>query len=210
MTHNNVVSEIVTKDLIARNKSYSINNSINKIANSNQTESLKSFSVSEGMAASISSPATLIINTPPSISYFESPSHVKFADSNEPPNLNKRKRTDKGVSFGKYSSSGGIQDIHHIDDYLDSKSSHMRKRRRRRETSKSIGLTVQNGINTYPRKDLTRSVELIRLIELNATIDYSYCTKLQCTQGLGSKFHYIIPISKFMDLEYVTLQFRYY
>ncbi|KPM07882.1 hypothetical protein QR98_0063900 [Sarcoptes scabiei] len=46
-----------------------------------------------------------------------------------------------------------------------------------------------------------------RETELNATIDYSYCKTLQCTQGFGGRFEYIIPISKFMEHDYVTLQF---
>ena len=138
--------------------------------------------------------------------YFEPvPPHSKF-DSNEQTNVNKKKRTDKGFSFGKYSGAGSIQDIHSMNDYFASKSNR-RRRRRRRETGKSIGMSSQT-IDNYPRKDFSRTVELIKLLELNATIDYSYCTKLQCMQGVGSKFDYIIPISKYMDLEYVTLQFR--
>lgn len=139
---------------------------------------------------SSSSGSTLGFNQPPFDTKFE-------------PNESKRKRTDKGLAFGKYSSSV-IQDIHHVNEH--SKSG-LRRRRRRRETSKSTEMTSQN-IHHYPRKDLSKSVEFIKLIELNATIDYSYCTKLQCTQGIGTKFHYIIPISKYMDLEYVTLQFK--
>lgn len=138
--------------------------------------------------------------------FYDALPNSKFGDINESRDP-KKKRTDKGLSFGKFSSSG-IQDIHNLDDDLDSKSSHVHgRRRRRREASKSVDINSQN-FNHYPRKDLTRTVELIKLIELNATIDYSYCTKLQCTQGAGSKFHYIMPISKFMEHEYVTLQFR--
>lgn len=136
--------------------------------------------------------------------FFDGSGHSKFSEVNEPPNM-KKKRTDKGVSFGKYSGSG-IQDIQNMDDDIDSKSSHIH-RRRRRETSRSTGLNSQS-LSNYPRKDITRTVEFIKLVELNATIDYSYCTKLQCTQGVGSKFHYIVPISKYMDMEYITLQFR--
>ncbi|XP_075679122.1 uncharacterized protein LOC113790989 isoform X2 [Dermatophagoides pteronyssinus] len=136
-------------------------------------------------------------------------------------NINKKKRTDKGIrSFtndndddddnknidgnGKYSHSSSIQDIHSLNDFHDSKFH--RRRRKRRETGKSS--TQNNMYNTYPKKDLTRMVEMIKLLELNATIDYSYCTKLHCTQGFGNRFHYTIPISKYMELEYVTLQFE--
>lgn len=119
--------------------------------------------------------------------------------------VHKKKRTDKGLNLGKFGTSGGIQDIHGMGDFEDSKGTLMR---RRRETGKTIDYNNKQTIDNLPRKDLTKVVEMIKLIELNATIDYSYCTRLQCTQGQGSRFHYIIPVSKFMDLEYVTLQLR--
>jgi len=202
-------AELATKAYLEKDDDKVVSGHTNQTDIASNSTSLKDVinSTHSSMASSSSAPISNS-NTPPggpSGNYFESPLHSKF-DSGELTNLNKKKRTDKGISFGKYSNSGGIQDIHNLEEYLDSKSSHMR--RKRRETGKSIGITSQN-LNTYlPRKDLTRTVEHIKLMELNATIDYSYCTKLQCTQGVGSKFHYIIPISKYMDLEYVTLQFR--
>lgn len=146
------------------------------------------------------------VNTPSAgVNYFDQ-NHSKF-DSPEMI-IMKKKRTDKGISFnGKYSNAGtGIQDIH-FDYHTDIKSNQFLKRQQRRKRETTGKLSQNNMHNTYPRKDLTRTVEIIKLLELNATIDYTYCTKLQCTQGFGSKFHYIIPISKYMDLEYVTLQF---
>lgn len=153
-----------------------------------------------------STTSTQAINTPSAgVNYFDQ-NHSKF-DSPEMI-IMKKKRTDKGISFnGKYSNAGtGIQDIH-FDYHSDIKSNQYLKRQQRRKRETTGKLSPNNMHSTYPRKDLTRTVEIIKLLELNATIDYTYCTKLQCTQGLGSKFHYIIPISKYMDLEYVTLQF---
>lgn len=182
-------------DKVTNNQSF--NNSQTKSKISTQTATIST------TTSTTHSPATIIINTPASTNRINSPfeTHPKF-DTSEP-NLNKKKRTDKGLSFGKYGGSG-IQDIHNINNLHDSKMSILR---RRRETRRSTDPPAQN-IHTYSRKDLTKTVDSIKLLELNATINYSYCTKLQCTQGIGTKFHYIIPISKYMDQEYVTLQFK--
>ncbi|KAH7636565.1 myelin regulatory factor-like [Dermatophagoides farinae] len=156
------------------------------------------------MTNSSDSGSTITINSS------SNPNHSKFNPTESNSSNNKKKRTDKRMSFGdgKYSShsssSSSIQDIHNLNDFHDSKF--RRKRRKRRETGKS-SITQNNMYSAYPKKDLARMVEMIKLLELNATIDYSYCTKLQCTQGFGNRFHYIIPISKYMELEYVTLQF---
>ncbi|XP_054165313.1 uncharacterized protein LOC128962921 isoform X2 [Oppia nitens] len=77
--------------------------------------------------------------------------------------------------------------------------------RERRETSEAN--QKESAFNSMPQKDLSKSVDSIKLIELNATIGREYCNTLQCIQGSGPKFNYLIPLSKYMELEYVTLQF---
>lgn len=58
------------------------------------------------------------------------------------------------------------------------------------------------------RPDLIRSVQYIKLLELNATIGLEFCTTWQCVQEAGPSFTYLVPISKFMPYEFVTIQFR--
>ncbi|XP_076370063.1 myelin regulatory factor-like isoform X2 [Tachypleus tridentatus] len=52
---------------------------------------------------------------------------------------------------------------------------------------------------------LTSVVESLRLKELNTTIGVDYCVH-QCTSGPW--YTYDIPVSRYMDLDYVTLQFN--
>lgn len=159
---------------------------------------------------------------------------VASSENHSPPlatsPANKKKRTEVnggnggGERSGKHSKSngGGIQDIHGMtQDYYGKGLLLLNKKRRKRETSSSVSFANQIGQSQSGQKQpdghessnantllSAKMVQQIKLVELNATIDYSYCTKLQCTQGLGSKFHYLVPLSKYMDLEYVTLQFR--
>ncbi|UXI18842.1 hemK methyltransferase family member 2 [Sarcoptes scabiei] len=127
--------------------------------------------------------------------------------------IKKKKHVDKTdrSEMSKYSNSNNQDSDRDGSDSIsisDSKSPKLQQlNRNRRETGKSIEHSMNNMFHTYPKKDLIRSGEIIQLLELNATIDYSYCKTLQCTQGFGGRFEYIIPISKFMEHDYVTLQF---
>lgn len=58
------------------------------------------------------------------------------------------------------------------------------------------------------RSDLIRSVQYVKLLELNATIGLEFCTTWQCVQEAGPSFNYLVPLSKFMPHEFVTIQFR--
>jgi len=109
-----------------------------------------------------------------------------------------KKRVDETFAV-KY----GSVDLQSQNEYP--KSEHVS--RDKRETSESN--QKESAFNSLPQKDLSKSVDLIKLIELNATIGRQYCNTLQCIQGSGPKFNYLIPLSKYMELEYVTLQFRY-
>ncbi|XP_054717587.1 myelin regulatory factor-like [Uloborus diversus] len=67
----------------------------------------------------------------------------------------------------------------------------------------------KRGSKLFPRKDLPKAVESLRLLELNTTIGQEYCNTLQCAHRTGPSFSYLIPISKYMVEEYVTLQFNF-
>ncbi len=111
-----------------------------------------------------------------------------------PDNIDAKKRIDEEFAV-KY----GTVDIQ--NEYP--KSEEIREKRETSEPNQKVSV-----FKSQPRKDLSKSVDSIKLIELNATIGRQYCNTLQCIQGSGPKFYYLIPLSKFMELEYVTLQFR--
>lgn len=50
-------------------------------------------------------------------------------------------------------------------------------------------------------------VQSLRLLELNVTLGHEYCNTLQCVLGSGPTFSYLVPLSRYMPLQYVTLQF---
>ncbi|XP_077517879.1 uncharacterized protein LOC144128387 isoform X3 [Amblyomma americanum] len=50
-------------------------------------------------------------------------------------------------------------------------------------------------------------VQSLRLLELNVTLGQEYCNTLQCVLGSGPTFSYLVPLSRYMPLQYVTLQF---
>lgn len=50
-------------------------------------------------------------------------------------------------------------------------------------------------------------VQSLRLLELNVTLGHEYCNTLQCVLGTGPTFSYLVPLSRYMPLQYVTLQF---
>lgn len=52
-------------------------------------------------------------------------------------------------------------------------------------------------------------VQSLRLLELNVTLGHEYCNTLQCVLGSGPTFSYLVPLSRYMPLQYVTLQFRW-
>ncbi|KAG8196834.1 hypothetical protein JTE90_027547 [Oedothorax gibbosus] len=66
----------------------------------------------------------------------------------------------------------------------------------------------RRGLKPFTRKDLPKAIESLRLLELNTTIGQEYCNTLQCAHRTGPSFSYLIPISKYMREEYVTLQFN--
>ncbi|CAG2161644.1 unnamed protein product [Oppiella nova] len=107
-----------------------------------------------------------------------------------------KKRVDETFAV-KY----GSVDLQSQNEYPKSEDAS----RDKRETSEAN--QKESAFNSLPQKDLSKSVDLIKLIELNATIGRQYCNTLQCIQGSGPKFNYLIPLSKYMELEYVTLQF---
>ncbi len=113
-----------------------------------------------------------------------------------PDNIDAKKRIDEEFAI-KY----GTVDIQSPNEYP--KSEEIREKRETSEPNQKVSV-----FKSQPRKDLSKSVDSIKLIELNATIGRQYCNTLQCIQGSGPKFYYLIPLSKFMELEYVTLQFR--
>lgn len=47
----------------------------------------------------------------------------------------------------------------------------------------------------------------MKLLELNASLGQEYCNTLQCVHGTGPSFSYLVPLSRYMPLQYVTLQF---
>lgn len=50
-------------------------------------------------------------------------------------------------------------------------------------------------------------VQSLRLLELNVTLGQEYCNTLQCILRSGPTFSYLVPLSRYMPLQYVTLQF---
>lgn len=50
-------------------------------------------------------------------------------------------------------------------------------------------------------------VQSLRLLELNVTLGQEYCNTLQCVLRSGPTFSYLVPLSRYMPLQYVTLQF---
>lgn len=50
-------------------------------------------------------------------------------------------------------------------------------------------------------------VEGLKLLELNTTLGQEYCNTLQCVHSSGPSFSYLVPLSRYMPLQYVTLQF---
>lgn len=122
---------------------------------------------------------------------------------------NTKKRIDEG-----FSSKYGNVDIQSPNDYSsdktpDSEMKKKRKRRSRKTKRESSDMNLKGSLfKVKPNKELAKSVEALKLVELNATIGRHFCSTLQCVQGTGPRFSYLIPLSKFMELEYVTLQFR--
>ncbi|XP_064480288.1 myelin regulatory factor-like protein isoform X2 [Ornithodoros turicata] len=48
----------------------------------------------------------------------------------------------------------------------------------------------------------------LKLLELNTTLGQEYCNTLQCVRSTGPSFSYLVPLSRYMRRQYVTLQFR--
>ncbi|GFR22083.1 myelin regulatory factor [Trichonephila clavata] len=67
---------------------------------------------------------------------------------------------------------------------------------------------IKRGTKPFSRKDLPKAIESLRLLEINTTIGQEYCNTLQCAHRTGPRFSYLIPVSKYMTEEYVTLQFN--
>ena len=127
------------------------------------------------------------------------PTAVYNSSGNRTPDtIDTKKRVDESFDH-KY----GTVDHQTQNDYPKSEQ-HLREKRGTSEPNQ------KNAVNSMPQKDLAKSVDTIKLIELNATIGRQYCQTLQCIQQSGPKFNYLIPLSKYMELEYVTLQFRYW
>ncbi|XP_015795124.1 uncharacterized protein LOC107371526 isoform X3 [Tetranychus urticae] len=102
---------------------------------------------------------------------------------------------DKFVSFNS----------HQPPSMLYSKAEEFREKRETREdriTRQDPRDKYQTGTNR-----LSDWVDSIKLIELNATIGREFCDTWQCVQQSGPLLTYLIPISKYMSHEYVTLQF---
>lgn len=125
------------------------------------------------------------------------PTAIYNASHRTPDIIDTKKRVDETFAH-KY----GTVDLQSQNDYPKSED-HIREKRGTSEPN------PKNAVNFLPQKDLAKSVDTIKLIELNATIGRQYCQTLQCIQQSGPKFNYLIPLSKYMELEYVTLQFRY-
>lgn len=103
---------------------------------------------------------------------------------------------DKFVSFNS----------HQPPSMLYSKAEEFREKRETREDR----ITRQDPRDKYltGASRLSDWVDSIKLIELNATIGREFCDTWQCVQQSGPLLTYLIPISKYMSHEYVTLQFR--
>ncbi|KAF8771004.1 Myelin regulatory factor like protein [Argiope bruennichi] len=67
---------------------------------------------------------------------------------------------------------------------------------------------IRRGTKPFSRKDLPKAIESLRLLEINTTLGHGYCNTLQCAHRTGPRFSYLIPVSKYMVEEYITLQFN--
>ncbi|RWS17637.1 myelin regulatory factor-like protein [Dinothrombium tinctorium] len=100
----------------------------------------------------------------------------------------------------KFSNENG----YHQQSVVYSKAEEFRDKREAIEDN-----NLKSSVNKYQniRRDLSKYLESIKIVEFNATIGREFCTTLQCVQKRGPKFEYNIPVSKFMTHEFVTLQF---
>lgn len=111
--------------------------------------------------------------------------------------LNTKRQLTQGVD-GKYGSPT-IQ----LPQAAYSKAEDVREKR---ETVDNSHYRAPAAKAPVVRKDLSLAVESLLLVEMNSTIGREFCTTLQCVQRTGPRFSYLVPISKFMPFEYVTLQ----
>ncbi|XP_076351458.1 uncharacterized protein LOC143247371 isoform X3 [Tachypleus tridentatus] len=84
-------------------------------------------------------------------------------------------------------------------------SSNPHKHSKRERTSDVVRFTSKPHDHKSQLSELVNSVSFIRLLELNATLGLEYCLD-QCTNGPW--YVYDVPVSRYMTLDYVTLQFN--
>lgn len=136
-----------------------------------------------------------------SSSYLDQPSTVHVQDSSDNTVLTKTPRENGGEPSASDTSES-------VAEKETANDSSRRRRRRdyraRRKRSDTRSQFPKNGV-----KDLKRGVENIRISEWNATLTPAYCDNADCHQRTRGVSNYMIPISKFMNQEIVTVQFNF-
>lgn len=119
----------------------------------------------------------------------------------------------RDASRGKSLNDKNLTELNNSEDektsivsQYDQKLKNMYKNDKMPSTSESEK-RIKRGVK-FVKKELPKSIESLRLLELNISIGQEYCNTLQCAQRTGPRFSYLIPVSKYMVEEYLTLQFN--
>jgi hypothetical protein len=148
----------------------------------------------------------------------ESGAHINNLGADDPSDTslskqNLSKQNDASDQKSKLYLTESFDDTNKYGTYHNDPSSMIYSKaeeyREKRETRESM-VNQQAPLYRYNvmRRDLSKSIESIKLLELNATIGREFCTTWQCVQGNGPSFTYLVSISKYMPFEFVTIQFR--
>ncbi|XP_022249747.1 myelin regulatory factor-like isoform X2 [Limulus polyphemus] len=125
-------------------------------------------------------------------------------------NVRSQQSTDHNSNIGEISVRHKINPKTILIEKRNSKvhpvsSGNPHKRSKRERTSDVVRFTSKPHGRKSQLSELVNTVGFIRLPELNTTLGLEYCVD-QCTNGPW--FIYDVPVSRYMTLDYVTLQFN--